>query len=389
MREWPTRRRGHRIVYDCRPVSVGLGFAIASLLGMGCDQAPGDPCEDFKGNPHADCDGDGLSNAYELRWGYDPAVPMSETLGVLDGDLDPDGDGLPNRTEALLGLDALNARSLDPDVHDGFLDSDDDGMCNMAEAWLGTPDTLMDYFTPTYDPSEPDTDVYRCDPYTGPKSFLMEAKAYRFTTMAIVEPRGLGGTLAGMLAADLSDGTLNIVAVVDAFENERCATYFRLAGGAALPHAPAQEGGNIMYTPHRISESVRAVGLHTSDDTAFFRTIEPMNIVFPRLFAPSSLEEGSDQFDLKLSHLHSTGTVKREASGLVAIEAQMRAVVTFDDAKASRVRVPGTENSVEVYQMLNSTRAQRYRPPGADEDIGFLVIANFRAEAVEYVSEPK
>ncbi len=55
---------------------------------------------------NADFDGDGLSNIFELTFGYDPF----DTASTEDGDdnaLDPDGDGLTNATEHTMALNPM------------------------------------------------------------------------------------------------------------------------------------------------------------------------------------------------------------------------------------------------------------------------------------------
>jgi hypothetical protein len=47
---------------------------------------------------NADFDGDGLSNIFEVTFGYDPYNPNSTAEGA-DNALDPDGDGMTNATE--------------------------------------------------------------------------------------------------------------------------------------------------------------------------------------------------------------------------------------------------------------------------------------------------
>lgn len=58
---------------------------------------------------NADMDGDGLSNIFEVTFGYDPFNPAS-TVDGNDNELDPDGDGMTNATE--------NAMALNPMVKD-------------------------------------------------------------------------------------------------------------------------------------------------------------------------------------------------------------------------------------------------------------------------------
>ena len=55
--------------------------------------------------PNGDVDNDGLPNAWELQYGFDPFDPT----GVNGGAGDPDGDHLNNHTEYLIGTDPHNA----------------------------------------------------------------------------------------------------------------------------------------------------------------------------------------------------------------------------------------------------------------------------------------
>ena len=54
----------------------------------------------------ADFDGDGLSNIFEVTFGYDPFEDES-TIDGPDASLDPDGDGLGNFSEQAAGSDPL------------------------------------------------------------------------------------------------------------------------------------------------------------------------------------------------------------------------------------------------------------------------------------------
>lgn len=51
-------------------------------------------------------DGDGLSNIFEVTYGYDPFEDES-TLGGPDGEVDPDEDGLGNASEQTGGSDPM------------------------------------------------------------------------------------------------------------------------------------------------------------------------------------------------------------------------------------------------------------------------------------------
>lgn len=55
---------------------------------------------------NADFDGDGLSNIFEVTFGYDPNDTAS-TSGGNDNSLDPDGDGLSNATELATGSNPM------------------------------------------------------------------------------------------------------------------------------------------------------------------------------------------------------------------------------------------------------------------------------------------
>lgn len=55
---------------------------------------------------NADFDGDGLSNIFEVTFGYDPYDPTS-TVDGNDNSLDPEGDGMTNATENSRGLNPM------------------------------------------------------------------------------------------------------------------------------------------------------------------------------------------------------------------------------------------------------------------------------------------
>jgi hypothetical protein len=55
---------------------------------------------------NADFDNDGLSNIFEVTFGYDPFQTTS-TIDGPDASLDPDGDGLGNASEQAAGSDPM------------------------------------------------------------------------------------------------------------------------------------------------------------------------------------------------------------------------------------------------------------------------------------------
>ncbi len=97
-----------------------------------------------------DTDQDGLTDEFEIRFGYDPNNPDSNGNGVPDGLDDDDGDGVPNYIEMLLGTDPHNPFTFPP-TRDNLLDRDGDYLTDMQEARIGTdwlnPDTDGDLFT--------------------------------------------------------------------------------------------------------------------------------------------------------------------------------------------------------------------------------------------------
>lgn len=55
---------------------------------------------------NADLDSDGLSNIFEVTYGYDPFATTS-TIDGPDASLDPDGDGLGNASEQATGTNPM------------------------------------------------------------------------------------------------------------------------------------------------------------------------------------------------------------------------------------------------------------------------------------------
>jgi len=68
---------------------------------------------------NADFDGDGLSNLYEVTFGYDPFDGASNPFGINDPYGDPDGDGLTNADELAAGTDPNNPDTDGDGIPDG------------------------------------------------------------------------------------------------------------------------------------------------------------------------------------------------------------------------------------------------------------------------------
>lgn len=71
---------------------------------------------------NADFDGDGLSNLYEVTFGYDPFDATSNPNGMAHPNDDPDGDGLTNAQELAKGTDPNNPDTDGDGIPDGLDD---------------------------------------------------------------------------------------------------------------------------------------------------------------------------------------------------------------------------------------------------------------------------
>jgi Bacterial TSP3 repeat len=68
---------------------------------------------------NADFDEDGLSNLFEVTFGYDPFDPESNPNGAANAGADPDGDGLTNAEELTPGTDPNNPDTDGDGIPDG------------------------------------------------------------------------------------------------------------------------------------------------------------------------------------------------------------------------------------------------------------------------------
>jgi hypothetical protein len=84
--------------------------------------------------PHADSDGDGLTNIQEWQLGTNPTLIDSNSNQIPDGYEDFDGDGLPNLCEKLFGLDMFAFDDLNSNGQGDWRDdSDGDGLPDAFE----------------------------------------------------------------------------------------------------------------------------------------------------------------------------------------------------------------------------------------------------------------
>lgn len=86
-------------------------------------------------DPNLDQDSDGLTNGFEIQWGFDPFDPS-------DVNLDPDGDGLTNLDEQGFGTDPTQA------------DPDGDGLTDPEELAIGTDPNISDTDGDTFSDGE-------------------------------------------------------------------------------------------------------------------------------------------------------------------------------------------------------------------------------------------
>jgi hypothetical protein len=68
---------------------------------------------------NADFDNDGLSNLFEVTFGYDPFDAESNPNGTANGNDDPDGDGFTNAEELAEGTDPNNPDTDGDGIPDG------------------------------------------------------------------------------------------------------------------------------------------------------------------------------------------------------------------------------------------------------------------------------
>jgi hypothetical protein len=80
-----------------------------------------------------DTDGDGLTDAFELKYGLNPNSQDSNGNGLLDPAENPDGDGLSNYGEQLFGTNPKKADTDGDGVEDGKEDSNHNGRADELE----------------------------------------------------------------------------------------------------------------------------------------------------------------------------------------------------------------------------------------------------------------
>lgn len=122
-----------------RQVIVTLGMCIGLLLAIvpgATANTPGSAPDDAQvgaGGAATDTDGDGLTDAFEIRYGLDPNNDDSNGDGLLDPAEDLDRDGLSNLGEQTFGTNP-NVRDTDGDgIDDGNDDANGDGVMDWHE----------------------------------------------------------------------------------------------------------------------------------------------------------------------------------------------------------------------------------------------------------------
>ncbi|MFN8623696.1 MAG: SGNH hydrolase domain-containing protein [Chloroflexota bacterium] len=131
--------RGRKVTGHGKP---GGRLLVAAALGMliwpaGGVAAAGTDGPRVAGPEHVtrarDSDGDGLTDAWELRYGLDPRARDTDHDGLHDPSEDPDHDGLGNLGEQRFHTDPNVADTDHDGVPDGREDADHDGRSNALE----------------------------------------------------------------------------------------------------------------------------------------------------------------------------------------------------------------------------------------------------------------
>lgn len=395
---------------------VWMRFSVAavalSMFAVGCGDdgtdPQGDPCDESGADfASLDCDGDGLSNGFERDYAAEnPDAPYAldwrhpdvDGNGIVDGEDDWDEDGLPNRAEEALGFDPFNPNSVDENVLDGLLDADGDGSINMAEAWAGTPNPNTGTASRIWDVAIAGNDGFQCTPETDvtADSFFHDTN-FRFTSLTITVPGMLGGILNTIMGPDINIDKLNVIAPTRNFQFGSCVSYFHLfAGGANCvewdqPGAvDGTEGAKCVNfemidladtagAPDVDARSVRAVVVQLSENTAFFQTTQPLDMVFPGTLP------GDERFYLQLEQIFASGTLSRSAEGVVRLDAFIDGAIPFEAAQNTMIRLQPEEDDFPLGDLL--TTAKDYDLPvavGADRNpLGHHLRATFSAIGVD------
>jgi hypothetical protein len=111
-----------------------------------------------------DSDGDGLDNLTELRTRTAPNGADSDGNGVADGDEDSDADGLRNAVELRTASDPSRADSNGDGINDALDDADGDGAANLAEQQAGTDPGSSNEVPPVAESEQPTPAVIEDDP---------------------------------------------------------------------------------------------------------------------------------------------------------------------------------------------------------------------------------
>lgn len=363
------------------------------LLAAGCGDSKdpkdkdeedfGDPCD--QANPHfddLDCDGDGLSNAYEISFAAENANapykldwlhPDVDGNAVLDGEDDWDDDGLPNRAEAALGFDPFNPKTpvsdaVESEILDGLRDTDGDGATNMAEAWMANPVPKEGAVNRLWNPAVAgDAGLFQCDPELaeeGEEPALFKDMNFRFTSLQLTRPSTLGGILNGIMGPDIDSHELNIIAPVANFEFGTCVSYFELSAGGAncvggeeggpcdsyemidLSSLDESEAGFDLSTLN--DEPIRAVVVMRSPTEAYFQTVEPLEMVFPGTLP------GGGRFYLHLSHIFAAGNLTLNTeTGEVTLRAFIDGAIPDEAAENTWIRLGEDREPIKLSQFLN------------------------------------
>lgn len=387
-------------------VAAALGLFSVSACGDSGNPDPideRDPC-DLAGSPDLDCDGDGMSNAFETANGFDPKIADEDNNGVYDGWDDTDDDGLPNWAEEAAKLDPRNPKTSVSDAAqsallDGLKDADGDGSNNMAEAWAGEADTQKGLILPVWDLVSTAVGAkpsFACDPTQAVADPFFKDMAFRFTSLKVTRPQGVGTTLTGIMGPDINKGVLNILAPVDSFEYDHCVSYFQLFAGSGVQKLDGDGNETGVYVLEdlselqdpeddselKVNEPARSVVVQMTENTAFFRTTVPLSMIFPGTL-PTAPGAPPERFFLDLDHLTAGGLLTRQEDGSVKLIAFIDGSITYEAAAKTTIRLQPDSDEQTIDDLLRPGKSS-YTPPGASEPIGYHLRAVFTASTVDY-----
>lgn len=354
-----------------RGLATALVFSLTSVAACG-DDGDDKPEEYACDDDRSDCDKDGLTRGFELANGLNPDHPDTDGDGFTDDVATPAGSAMPYIALQEIGDGPTGE-------HD---DADGDGIPNLAEAWNASFSTKNGALTRLWNAGVANSG-FQCTAGQGEKIFP-DSTTFRFDSLQLREPGQLGAMLSGIMGPDINSGRLNVLAPVGQFDTDNCVGVFELAAGGGV--FLEEEGHYIWEQSEAIQQdinSVRAVVVQTGPNQAFFRTIEPLTVIFPG-FLPGSDPENPGRFSLPLKRINAVGYLQMAEDGAITLNAMIDGVITFEDAEKEEIRLLPDSPLITIYNLLNADKPY-YWAPGETEPSGFRLLGTFTAYEVDFV----